>query len=213
MSFWRRIKLLSPREGYDLWAKSYHAEGNPIKETSDNFITKNLPDLRSKSILDAGCGTGKFCAMAAERGASFVKGIDLSPVMIEEAKRNFPTGQFECADLSDVRIEARAYDVVICGLVLGHIEEQKKPLTALIDAIKPGGVLVITDFHPEQTANNAKRTFKDSRSGKTFEVRHTLHSLDEYLSLLKNMGIKITSFEEPLFKGKPVIFGIAGVKS
>lgn len=212
MRFWRRIRSLSPQEGYDLWARSYHTEANPIKKMSDDFIFEHLPSLNGLSVLDAGCGTGKFCTIAAGQNASFVKGIDLSPAMIEEAKKNCPSATFERADLSGAAIEVDRYDVVMCGLVLGHIEDHKTVLFRLTNALKKGGVLILTDFHPSQTANNAKRTFKDSLSGKTFEVKHVLHKLDEYFSLLREAGITTDVFKEPLFNGKPVIFGIAGTR-
>jgi len=203
--------MLTALEGYNLWSKSYHSEDNPIKKMSDDFISGALPALEGKSILDAGCGTGKFCVAATNQRASFAKGIDLSPAMIEEAKKNCPGGKFICADLSLVEIEKSFYDVVICGLVLGHIDVLEPVLKKLVEALKPGGHIILTDFHPYQTTMKAKRTFKDSKSGRTFEVKHTLHRLDEYFTLLKNSGIDIRQFKEPLFNGKPVIFGIHGV--
>jgi malonyl-CoA O-methyltransferase len=213
MGFWRRIRSLSPREGYDLWARSYHAEANPIKKMSDDFISEQLPTLTEKHVLDAGCGPGKFCVIATEQGASFVRGIDLSPAMIEEARKNCPTATFECADLLDASVESNQYDVVICGLVIGHVENHKPVLEKLAGALKKGGMLIITDFHPYQTMMKAKRTFTDSHSGKTFEVKHTLHKLDEYFALLRNAGLRLEVFKEPLFSGKPVIFGISSIKS
>jgi malonyl-CoA O-methyltransferase len=174
---------------------------------SDEFIEENLPDLKGKSVLDAGCGTGRFCVKGIEQGAAFVKGIDLSPVMIEEARKNCGRTEFECWDLSTVKLDS--YDVVICGLVLGHIELLEPVLTKLIKSLTPGGHIIFTDFHPHQTMMKAKRTFK--YQGKTFEVKHTLHLLDEYFTLLKNSGINVVQFKEPLFNGSPVIFGIHGV--
>jgi malonyl-CoA O-methyltransferase len=213
MGWWGGIRKLSAIDGYNLWAATYHAEANPIKKMSDDFITETLPALTGKSVLDAGCGTGKFCAIALQQNAAFVKGIDLSPGMIEEAKKNCPTATLECADLSNAIIERSAYDAVVCGLVLGHIENLRPALETLTASLKAGGRLIITDFHPYQTMMKAKRTFKDSLSGKTFEVKHTLHKLDEYFSILKSAGIHIDIFREPLFDGKPVIFGISGIKS
>jgi malonyl-CoA O-methyltransferase len=213
MNFLRRIKLLSPKEGYELWAKSYHAEANPIKRMSDEFIGENLPDLHGKSVLDAGCGTGKFCAVAVERGAAMVKGMDLSPAMIEEAQKNCPSASLECADLATVSITPNQFDVIICGLVLGHIEDHLPAVAKLIDALKNKGVIILTDFHPEQTASKAKRTFKDSQSGRTFEIKHTGHSIDSYKSVFRETGVVQSAFKEPRYSGKPVIFGIAGVKS
>lgn len=205
----RRIKKLSPREGYDKWAGTYHVEDNPIKNLSDEFIRSEMPDLHGKRVLDAGCGTGKICSIAVDLGASYVKGIDLSPVMISEAKKNCSRGSFECADLSAVTLEK--FDVIICGLVLGHVELAAPVLEKMISALNPGGHIIITDFHPFQTLMHAKRTFKSD--GKTFEIKHTLHHLDEYFILLKKSGITVTSFKEPFFKDNPVIFGIHGILS
>lgn len=180
---------------------------------SDEFISENLPGLGDKAVLDAGCGTGKFCMFAIQRGAGFVKGIDLSPAMIDEAKKNCPEAEFEYGDLTEVRIEPERYDVVICGLVMGHIENHEAVVIKLTNALKKGGVIIITDFHPAQTMMKAKRTFKDSHSGKTFEIRHTGHAITDYLSIFKKAGVDQLVLKEPAYNDKPVIFGICGVKS
>ncbi|MEI9918797.1 MAG: class I SAM-dependent methyltransferase [Bacteroidota bacterium] len=206
--FSRGIKKLSPLDGYNKWAITYHTEDNPIKNLSDEFIKKELPGLNGKTVLDAGCGTGKLCLLAVAQGATRVKGIDLSPKMIEEAKKNCPQAEFERGDLSN--IELQKFDVVICGLVLGHIDILEPVLSKLVKSLNPDGHIILTDFHPYQTEMKAKRTFK--HDGKTFEVSHSLHTLDEYFSILKNK-VSITKFTEPLFREKPVIFGIHGVAS
>jgi malonyl-CoA O-methyltransferase len=208
IKFFNRIKKLSPLDGYDKWAATYHVEDNPIKKLSDEFIKSELPDLKGKSVLDAGCGTGRFCVIALEQGATSVKGMDLSPKMIEEAKKNCPRAEFECADLSKTDLIEK-YDVIICGLVLGHIENVEPVLKNFVSALKPGGHVLLTDFHPYQTAMKAKRTF--SFDHRTFEVAHTLHPLDEYIALLKKFSIETLSFKEPEYNSHPVIFGIHGV--
>lgn len=210
INFFRGIKKLSPLEGYNRWAETYHVEDNPIKALSDDFIKTELPPLEGRSVLDAGCGTGTFCKIAIEGGASFVKGIDLSPKMIDQAKKNCPQATFGCADLSITAIKDK-YDIVICGLVLGHIDALGPALTNLVSSLRPAGHLIITDFHPHQTMKNAKRTF--SYKGKTFEVTHTLHRIGEYVAHLKTQGIDVISLKEPEFRSEPVIFGIHGIAS
>lgn len=174
---------------------------------SDEFIISNLPDLKGKSVLDAGCGTGRLCIASVERGAASVTGIDLSPKMIEQAKKNCGHAKFECADLSNVSLEK--YDVVICGLVLGHIQQLEPVLSKLTTSLNSRGHLILTDFHPYQTVNNAKRTFR--HWWRTFEVKHSLHTLEEYFRHLKGHSINVVQFQEPAFNGNPVIFGIHGV--
>jgi 2-polyprenyl-3-methyl-5-hydroxy-6-metoxy-1,4-benzoquinol methylase len=45
-----------------------------------------LGDLTGKRVLDIGCGPGRYAVSAAERGADVV-GIDISPAMLELARR------------------------------------------------------------------------------------------------------------------------------
>src|SRR6185295_7396064 len=45
-----------------------------------------LTPLEGKSVLDVGCGSGRFCLAFAQQGASRVLGIDFAPGMIDLAK-------------------------------------------------------------------------------------------------------------------------------
>jgi cyclopropane fatty-acyl-phospholipid synthase-like methyltransferase len=48
---------------------------------------EKLEPLKGKSVLDVGCGSGRFCIAYAERGASRVVGVDFAAAMIEIADR------------------------------------------------------------------------------------------------------------------------------
>ena len=125
MSWWKTKKetpVLSPLDGYNLWASTYSKESNPIKNLSDALVEKFLPELKGKTILDAGCGTGKFCSLAENQNAMKVVGIDLSQAMIDEAKSVCSKTEFRCLDISKATIEQSHYDVVLCVLVMGHLE-------------------------------------------------------------------------------------------
>jgi SAM-dependent methyltransferase len=62
-------------------------------------------------VLDVGCGTGGFCALAAERGA-LVAGIDTQPDRIDAARRRVPEGDFEVARMEQLPFTDGAFDVV-----------------------------------------------------------------------------------------------------
>jgi malonyl-CoA O-methyltransferase len=102
MSWFKRKTppVLSPLDGYNKWAASYASESNPIKNFSDDLIAKFLPDLRNKSVLDLGCGTGKFCILAESQDAARIHGIDLSPEMISRCRQITTRSTFECGDIS-----------------------------------------------------------------------------------------------------------------
>ena len=205
------VPLLSPREGYDRWAASYNTESNPIKNLSNELIGNLLPDVKNKSVLDAGCGTGYFCQWAHERNAAAITGIDFSPAMIELAKKNCPSAIFQCVDISSEPLMKEEFDIVIFALVLGHIQNIKPALGNLTAALKPGGTFVITDFHPYLTLRDAKRTFKDA-AGKLFEVQHYLHLFQDIIQTLHQNHMMLEILEEPVWNGEPVIYAIKAIK-
>src|SRR5919198_943720 len=63
------------------------------------------------TVLDVGCGSGMFCAMAAARGAE-VFGIDASPALLSIARERVPQGSFDPGELEDLPYEAHAFDIV-----------------------------------------------------------------------------------------------------
>ena len=207
------IKSLSPLEGYNLWANTYNKESNPIKDLSDKLVEKFLPDLEGKNVLDAGCGSGKFCLIAEKNNASKILGIDLSPKMIELTRPHCLSSELRCDDISISPIEKNAYDVIICALVLGHIENLKPALSNILCALKKGGTLIITDFHPFLTMLKSKRTFKDSKSGETYEISHHLHLFEEYFTLFREYDAIVEELKEPLFNESPVVFGMKIIKT
>jgi malonyl-CoA O-methyltransferase len=212
--WWKRNipKKISPLEGYNRWAERYDHEQNPIKQLSDKFVERHLPDLRHAIFLDCGCGPGKFLQLAQQQHAGQVHGIDLSPEMIRLVLSKCPGAILRCADLTQTSLEKNTFDVVVCALVMGHIDNLPVVLGKLLDALNDNGVLILTDFHPYLTLLNSKRTFFDPKSRRHFEITHHLHLLQDYFKIFQKNAVTIEVFEEPLYEGKPVIFGIRAKK-
>jgi malonyl-CoA O-methyltransferase len=203
--------LLSPLEGYERWANSYAQESNPIKNLSNEYITRHWVDLQDKTVLDAGCGTGYFCQFAEKNGASKITGVDLSPAMIEIAKKNCHKTEFKCLDFSSHSLGENLFDFVICALVLGHITNLDSVIKNISKALKSGGIFLLTDFHPALTLRHEKRTFKTG--GGWFEIRHYLHPLEEIILTIKKNGFELDVIEEPEWNGVPVVYFIKAKKS
>lgn len=206
-------EILSPLEGYNRWAHTYRNESNPIKNFSDEFVKKSLPALENKSFLDFGCGTGKFCRLAETKNASQVCGIDISPVMIEQAKKETRKTEYICGEISDIPLQTNSFDVIVTSLVMGHLSEIKPTLDKLLDSLKREGSFIITDFHPYLTLTQSKRTFTDLSTRKQFEIRHHLHLFEEYFTIFSEHQVTVDRFEEPMFNGVPVIFGLQAKKN
>jgi malonyl-CoA O-methyltransferase len=197
-------------DGYNIWAQTYSHEKNPIKEFSDQYVLKGLPDLTQKKFLDVGCGTGVFCKEAINRGALEIIGVDLSPEMIKQAKENCDRGTFEQGNLVNTQPGSYQADVIVCALVLGHIQKLGLALTNLNGCLNKNGKLIITDFHPFQSLRGARRTFQD-KNHQTHEILHYTHLFSEYHSLTRDT-FDLTDFEEFQYQGQPVVFGMTLIK-
>jgi 2-polyprenyl-3-methyl-5-hydroxy-6-metoxy-1,4-benzoquinol methylase len=52
------------------------------------LVLERLEPLAGKTVLDVGCGSGRYCLAYAQRGAARVVGVDFSGPMIELAQRH-----------------------------------------------------------------------------------------------------------------------------
>lgn len=89
--------------------KDYRAEAGCVDKILKRY------DARIKNLINFGCGTGKHDIELAELGYH-CKGIDISPLMIDIAKKNASLAgnsfEFEVADIRDYT-EEKKYDAVI----------------------------------------------------------------------------------------------------
>jgi tRNA (cmo5U34)-methyltransferase len=127
----------------------------PERETQMALIAQLIPPCERRfTVLDLGCGEGLLAhAILARWPNASVLGYDLSPAMLEQARRNLaPFGaRFEAAqfDLADVawRDPDLAPHAVVSSLAIHHLDDDGKArLFGDIHAmLAPEGVLVIAD--------------------------------------------------------------------
>ncbi|MFH1701782.1 MAG: class I SAM-dependent methyltransferase [Candidatus Zixiibacteriota bacterium] len=104
----------------------------------DHLLSKLKP---GDSILDLCCGNGHLAKMMSEKGF-VVTGIDGSEEMIQYARENSPTSNFEIADAREFNLKP-VFDAATSTCdSLNHImsaDELGRVFTNAYDAIKPGG--------------------------------------------------------------------------
>ncbi|GLY06300.1 class I SAM-dependent methyltransferase [Actinoplanes sp. NBRC 101535] len=106
------------------------------------MIDAMLP--RAARILDAGCGTGRVGGLLAATGHQ-VTGVDLDPVLIEEARRNHPGSTWQVGDLSELALDTR-FDLIVCaGNVVTFAGPSSRPaiLSRFHEHLAPGGRAVV----------------------------------------------------------------------
>ncbi|WP_257463463.1 class I SAM-dependent methyltransferase [Archangium lipolyticum] len=76
-------------EQYDNVGSKYEEFKNkaPLPIPERHTFLKLVGDLRGKSVLDLACGAGHYTRMLKEHGAERVEGVDISPEMVQLARR------------------------------------------------------------------------------------------------------------------------------
>jgi SAM-dependent methyltransferase len=98
-------------------------------------------------ICDLGCGPGQVARYLHDRGAP-VLGVDLSPGMLEQARRLNPEIEFCLGDILDLPVAAEAWGGIAAFYSLIHIPREKivEALGELRRVLVPGGWLLAA-FH------------------------------------------------------------------
>ena len=79
----------------------YDAEWGEVEDTHRAFVERFLSVLPADGrVLDAACGTGKYCDMVLASGRSLV-GVDHSGAYLANARAKFPQIVTEKYDLQD----------------------------------------------------------------------------------------------------------------
>jgi len=96
------------------------------------------------SVLDAGCGTGRYAAALAATGFR-VTGVDFSPELTAVAEARGSGARFEVGDLREWQ-PAEPFDAAVCRGVLNDLiadEDRAAAVAGLCRALRPGGMLVV----------------------------------------------------------------------
>lgn len=99
---------------------------------------------KGTTILDAGCGTGKYWGIIKENGYN-VLGIDQSQQMLNKAASKFPDVEVRKIGLQEMDY-TNAFDGIICIDAMENVfpEDWKLVLNNFHRALKNGGVLYFT---------------------------------------------------------------------
>lgn len=81
----------------------------------------SMAEVTNKSVLDLGCGYGKFSKFWKEKGAKLVVGMDFSKKMLEQARKKSDCN-FLMGDAFNVPLKDKSFDIVTCIGVANYYE-------------------------------------------------------------------------------------------
>lgn len=197
-------ELLEPARAYSLWASTYPPRAhNAVMQAEERAMRALLPgDLHGRTVLDAGCGSGRYMLHARRRGASRVIGVDLSAEMLAHAgtalRASHPDASSGLVRGSIVALPVAdgSADLVICGLVLGHVEDLHHAVSELCRVTRRGGRVLCSDVHPFGHSLGWLRDFKCD--GQRYAVRHAQHLYSHWHDACAAAGLAIEQVREPM---------------
>jgi SAM-dependent methyltransferase len=147
----RDEKFAEVQASYDRVAEEYVARiyGELDHKPLDRQLLDRFAD-RVQVIgpaCDLGCGPGHVARYLHERGVD-VRGIDLSPAMVEVARRLNPGIEFRQGDMRSLEIEDGTFGGTAAFYSIIHIP-RPEVVTALVEmkrVLRPGGLLLLA-FH------------------------------------------------------------------
>ena len=195
------------------WSDCLHAE-----------ITRQFLDSASKSlrVLEVGTGPGFFAILLRELGYD-VTAIDLTPAMLEEAKKNAGelAGKIRWMEMNAEALDFAdaSFDVVVSRNLTWNLPHPDKAYAEWTRVLKSGGLLLNFDAnwyaylfddeaqaaYDRDRANSAEQGVWDQNVGENFDVMEDIARrvpLSDIrrpawdLNLLRNLGLLAEADEE-----------------
>ena len=185
--------------GYDRWAPTYEGEPNPLIRVEEPLTLALIGEVQGQRVLDVGCGTGRYCALLAQRGAA-VTGVDPSPGMLEQARRKIsPSCQFDLyhGTLAEAGFAGEQFDLVVSALALSHLPALEPVLRASARVLKPGGRMVISDIHPFWPVSGHDYVEFFDPTGQEYRIVQHPHLIGDYWRIFGRLGMRVEEILEP----------------
>lgn len=179
-------------------AEAYSTEEKAaLPEGADLGLGCGVPTRYSKfklgeTVLDLGSGAGVDCFLAArEVGSSgMVIGVDMTPEMVAQARRNklklgAENVEFRLGEIEYLPVDNSIVDIVISNCVLNLVPDKLKAFAEIYRVLKSGGRMVVSDMMIYGTLPDAVRSDIEAWAGCIAGAPR----VEEYLEYARNAGL------------------------
>ena len=141
-----------------LWGEGFLSPGGADEV---KLVLKDV-DLKGKSVLDIGCGTGGVeVVLAGEFDIDRVTGIDVEPQLVERTERLVKKKglsakvEVKLVDPGPLAFANKEFDIVFSKDSLIHIPDKAAIFNEILRVLKPGGVFAASDWLVGENANSS----------------------------------------------------------
>lgn len=109
------------------------------------WIISTLRPYLGRNVLEVGVGHGSYYEYLGKLGT--YRGIDIDPDNVRLSCSRYPIGNFELTDVCSEKFRSDyppgRVDTVVCCNVIEHIEDDRRAIANMANALSPGGHLLI----------------------------------------------------------------------
>lgn len=159
----------------------------------DPVMLEQCGDVAGRSVLDVGCGEGRWGRLLAARGAH-VTGLDLTPAMVRRAHERRGEGeQYLRGNAESLPLAGAAFDLVTSYIMLVDVPDFRAAVREMARVLRPGGEVVVANL----SFMSVNTGWVRDESG-----RRLYYAMDRYLDeramTLEWSGVRILNWHRPL---------------
>ncbi|GAA4858471.1 hypothetical protein GCM10025787_48730 [Saccharopolyspora rosea] len=192
----RGYRTVDVRTGYGEWVASYE---RTVEDVMDIGLLERLREPSWAAVrraADLGCGTGRTGAWLRGRGVPAVDGVDLTPEMLELARRRGDHDRLVTADVTDTGLPESAYDLVISSLVDEHLPDLHPLYREAARLAAPGAAFVLVTFHPHFIMTAGMPTHYTRGSGEPVAIDTHVHLISDHVAAGLAAGWRLVELHE-----------------
>lgn len=107
-----------------------------------------VPNIKNKSVLSLGCGSGEDSAYLKKLGAKKSVGIDISFELIKIARKTYPECNFEVMNMEHLKFPDSSFDFAYSSLAIHYIKDWTKVFREVYRVLKPNSYFLFSCGHP-----------------------------------------------------------------
>jgi cytosine/adenosine deaminase-related metal-dependent hydrolase/SAM-dependent methyltransferase len=201
---------LRNRQAFAAWAAVYDAQLNPLLTLEERYLKRILPRIAGRSILDAGCGSGRWLRHLGDHAPRSLKGIDPSEEMLCVAAGKRTSADLFIGSCEETPFPGLSFDLILSSFVLSYVGDLARCAAELNRIAQPGCDLFLSDMHPEtQQKLGWERSFVRGNRKVGLSVRN--YKLAEIVDVFTRAGWLLLAALDPEFgPSEQQIFESAG---
>lgn len=185
---------MDTKQAYNHWAESYDTVTNKTRDLEQAAAKSFLETANFSKVIEVGCGTGKNTGWVASKSGQLLA-LDFSEEMMKVAKSKIKDDhvKFLHADITKPWTFGKA-TLIICSLVLEHIENIGFVFEQVAQSLDPGGLFYLCELHPYKQLQAGRAKFE--YEGKLIELEYFIHHISDFIQSAQQHGLSCIKLQE-----------------